>query len=248
MGVPAGGSFTEWLRERNRAAWDAMVGHRFCRDLAADALPECALVRYLRFEHAFVRAAVRIFAYALAKADDPADQDRLVAVLQGLAGEQDAYFRKTFQALGRDARVLGEDELPAAARGLRGGVLTIAAAEGFAEIPSAMCAAEWMYLTWCEAAEARRPRREAEAEWVALHTAPPFRDQVAWLRRRLDELGPTLPPARRERCVSVFGRVLELEIAFHDAPYADLHPSRAGSACTDAQGAGPGPSRGADGG
>jgi thiaminase len=67
-----------------------MVSHRFCRDVADDTLPKAALVRYLRFEHAFVRAAVRTFAYALAKADDPDDQDQLIAILQGLAGEQDA--------------------------------------------------------------------------------------------------------------------------------------------------------------
>jgi thiaminase/transcriptional activator TenA len=214
-----GGSFSGWLRERNRDAWEAMVGHRFCRDVAGDALPEVALVRYLRFEHAFVRAAVCIFAYALAKAEEPDDQDRLVAILQGLAGEQEAYFRATFASLGRDARVLAEAELPAAARDLRDGVLAIAAAEPFPEILAAMAAAEWMYLTWCEAAETKGPERPAEAAWVALHTAEPFRAQVAWLLRRLDELGPALPPARQERCAAIFGRVLALEVAFHDAPY-----------------------------
>jgi thiaminase/transcriptional activator TenA len=54
---------------------------------------------------------------------------------------------------------------------------------------------------------------------VALHTAEPFRAQVAWLLRRLDGLGPALPPERQERCAAIFGRVLALEVAFHDAPY-----------------------------
>jgi thiaminase (transcriptional activator TenA) len=214
-----GGSFSSWLRECNRAAWDAMVSHRFCRDVAEDTLPEAALVRYLRFEHAFVRAAVRTFAYALAKADDSDDQDRLIAILQGLAAEQDAYFRRTFARLDRDGRVLTGKELPAAARQLSDGVLAIAASEPFPEILAAMTAAEWMYLTWCEAAEDRQPRREAEAAWVALHTAEPFRQQVAWLLRRLDVLGPALPPKRRQRCALIFGQVLALEIAFHNAPY-----------------------------
>ena len=39
--------------------------------------------------------------------------------------------------------------------------------------------------------------------------------------RRLDQLGPDLPAREQERCAANFGRVLALEIAFHDAAYAD---------------------------
>ena len=85
-----------------------------------------------------------------------------------------------------------------------------------------MLAAEWMHLTWCEAAHACRPRRAAPAEWIRLHVEPAFQGQVAWLKRRLDELGPTLPADRQRRCAKSFGRVLMLETAFHDAPYGEV--------------------------
>jgi thiaminase (transcriptional activator TenA) len=213
--------FSDWLRAKNKATWDAMVTHRFCRDLASDRLPEAAFVRYLRYEHAFVRAAIGIFAHALAKAPTAADQDHLIGVLAGLAGEQEAYFRRAFARLGFDPAPLAPDALPEAARGLRAGTLAIAADGSFAESLAAMLAAEWMYLTWCEEAYAREPRREAPAEWIRLHVEPAFRAQVDWLRRRLDELGPTLPVGEQARCADAFGRVLALEIAFHDAPYGD---------------------------
>jgi thiaminase/transcriptional activator TenA len=211
--------FTDWLRARNRDAWDAMVGHRFCRDMATDALPEAAFHRYLRYEHAFVRNAISIFAYALAKASTPADQDHLIGVLQALAGEQEAYFARTFEGLGLPAAPLAWSGLPPAARGLGEGVLEIAASSPFPVILSAMLGAEWMYLTWCEAAYAQAPQRAAAADWIGLHVEAGFREQVGWLRRRLDELGPALDPATREACAAAMGRVLELEIAFHDAPY-----------------------------
>ena len=213
--------FSAWLRARNQATWDAMVTHRFCRDMASDRLPEATFRRYLRYEHAFVRAAVSIFGYALAKAPTAADQDHLIGVLAGLAGEQDEYFRRAFARLGLDSAPLAPDALPEAARGLRAGTLAIAADGSFAESLAAMLAAEWMYLTWCEEAHARDPRREAPAEWIRLHVEPAFRAQVDWLRRRLDELGPTLPVGEQARCADDFGRVLALEIAFHDAPYGE---------------------------
>jgi len=214
-----GAGFCDWLRAVNRPAWDAMVGHRFCRELAADRLPEAAFLRYLRYEHAFVRAAIGIFAYALAKAPTAADQDHLIIVLVGLAGAQEDYFRRAFAGLGRDPEPLASQALPEAARALREDVLAIAAAGSFAEILAAMLAAEWMYLTWCEEAHARGPRRDAPAAWIRLHVEPGFRDQVAWLARRLDELGPHLPAEEQARCADHFGCVLALEIAFHDAPY-----------------------------
>jgi thiaminase/transcriptional activator TenA len=213
--------FCEWLRAKNKAAWDVMVTHRFCRDLASDRLPEAAFVRYLRYEHAFVRAAIGIFAYALAKAPTAADQDHLIGVLAGLAGEQEDYFRRAFAGLGLDPAPLAPDALPEAVRGLREGALTVAAGGSFAEILAAMLAAEWMYLTWCEQAHARGPRREAPADWIRLHVEPAFRSQVDWLKRRLDELGPILFTGEQARCADHFGCVLALEIAFHDAPYGE---------------------------
>jgi len=213
--------FSDWLRAENQATWDAMVSHRFCLDMATDRLPEPAFVRYVLYEHGFVRTAIGIFAYALAKAPTAADQDHLIGVLVALSGEQEDYFRRTFALLGLDPEPLAPDALPEAARGLREGVLAIAAEGSFAGILAAMLAAEWMYLTWCEEAHARGPRRGAPADWIRLHVKPAFRDQVGWLKRRLDQLGPSLAIGEQERCAGIFGRVLALEIAFHDAPYAE---------------------------
>ena len=84
-----------------------------------------------------------------------------------------------------------------------------------------MLAAEWMYHDWCSAAHAAGPRQAGPAEWIALHVAPGFARQVAWLKARLEALGPPLDPGRQQRCANHFARMLRLEIAFHDAPYED---------------------------
>jgi thiaminase (transcriptional activator TenA) len=212
-------SFSHWLREGHRNLWQRMVNHRFCSDMAHDRLPQAAFVRYLRYEHAFVRTAIAVFAYAVAKAPTPADQDHLLGVLNALAGEQQSYFQHTFEQMGEDAGVLPDEALPPAARGLRLGVLEIAASGNFGEILAAMLAAEWMYLTWCEDAIRQEPQAGAPADWIRLHVESGFRAQVHWLMRRLDSFAPALDGEARQRCRDNFGRMLALEIAFHDAPY-----------------------------
>src|SRR3972149_5423677 len=69
-----GASYCDWLRASSGPLWGAMVGHRFTRDMAADRLPPEAFLRYLRYEHAFVRSAVVVFGHAVVKAPTAADQ------------------------------------------------------------------------------------------------------------------------------------------------------------------------------
>jgi thiaminase/transcriptional activator TenA len=212
-------SFCDWLRHSSGALWDRMVGHRFTSDMANDRLSPEIFIRYLRYEHAFVRTAVLVFAHALIIAPTSEDRAHLVSIVQGLVGEQESYFQHRFAALGLSGEPLPQSELPNGALGLSEGALAMAAHAGFEEILSAMLAAEWMYHDWCRVAHAARPQRAECAEWIALHVAPAFADEVIWTKDRLNILGPQLDSLRRQRCADNFSRMLRLEIAFHDTPY-----------------------------
>ena len=227
-----GARFSEWPRDEAEPCWTHMVGHRMTRDMAADSLPADVLLRYLVYEHGFVETAVTIFGYALVKAPGIAEQTRLAAALQGLTTDQLAWFRRVFGVLGvtDDQRVVTDP--PQAVSAFRDGMLSVAAHGAYEEIIAGMAAAEWMYLTWSRTANARCPSDPVCAEWIALHVARPFADQVAWLLDELDRLGPELAPTRQLRLGTAFWRTLILEIGFHDAPYAeaeaklgDGHPS-----------------------
>jgi thiaminase/transcriptional activator TenA len=63
------------------------------------------------------------------------------------------------------------------------------------------------------------PANPVIAEWIGLHVAAPFAEQVAWMRGQIDRHGPGLPLWRQERVAHAFARTLALEIDFHDAPY-----------------------------
>ncbi len=74
--------FADWLRARHRRRWDAMIDHRFTRSLSANQMPAAVFGRYLRYEHNFVRTAISIFSFALARAPSFGDQVHLIDVLQ----------------------------------------------------------------------------------------------------------------------------------------------------------------------
>ncbi len=91
--------------------------------------------------------------------------------------------------------------------------------EGYEEILACTLAAEWMYLTWCSAANQSPSSRAYIRNWVALHARGDFADHVAWVRSEIDTRGPKLSEARQARQSALFEQTLEAEIAFHDAPY-----------------------------
>lgn len=210
--------FADWLRARHRKSWKAMIDHRFTRDLTANQMPMAVFGRYLRYEHDFVRTAISIFGFAVARAPSFSDQVHLIDVLQALAAGQDGFFEKAFRTMKIDVKALAEDKLPSSATGLRDGSLAIAEHGSFEEIIAMMLAAEWVYLTWCRAAHGRIESPLA-AEWVAMHVDATFTSQVDWLKRTINTRGPAVPPDEQENCAAIFGRMLDLEIAFHHAPY-----------------------------
>ena len=208
--------FHQTLREANRPAWDAMQSHPFVRAIETDQLPREAFLRYLSYERDFVETAVPIFAEALIRAHGFAEQRHLIGVLRALAEDQVPYFVETFASLA--ATPLPRASFPPAVIAFRDGMHDIARTGSYAEIVTAMLAAEWMYAAWCSRAAARPIAEPHIARWVALHAAPPFAEQVAWLKRQVDAAAAQAELEERALLVRRFGEALALEIAFHSAP------------------------------
>lgn len=218
-------ALTDRILRETATDFDAMVGHRFVRDIAAGALPSGVFDRYLLIEGAFVETAIAIFGYAVVKAEDLGDRRKLIGTLDALANEQMSYFEAAFAARGiRPDPALQADPRVAA---FRDGMLAIARDGDFTAIVTAMFAAEWMYWTWCTQVRDAPMGDPMLADWVEMHAAPGFAAQARWLRDRLDALGEGMTPAQRDRAVEVFGHVQRLEIGFHSAAYTDASMSAA---------------------
>lgn len=210
-------TLSERILAENAGVFEAMVNHRFVREIEADRLSTEVFDRYLVYEGAFVGTAIVIFAHAVAKAPGIAEQRWLIAVLDALANRQVAYFESTYAARGIDsaAHDLGGREVAA----FREGMLAIAEDGDYLDIVAAMFAAEWMYWTWCRRAASSPSTDLHLREWVDLHAAADFAAQALWLRRQIDDAAPALDEDARDRLSTIFGQVQELEIAFHDAAY-----------------------------
>ena len=207
-------SLSERIRAANRDVWDAMQAHRFVAAIEADRLSPAAFRAYLVYECDFVETAMVIFGHMLVKAPGLAERRWLAGVLQALATEQIGYFDRTFATLGitpadRDRA------LPGAVVAFRNGMLAIARDGDYLDGVAIMLAAEWLYATWCSRAARGRISDAILRRWVDLHAEPEFLAQAEWLRGQIDAADPRVEP----RLGANFRHALELEIAFHEAPF-----------------------------
>ena len=205
---------SERIRAANLDVWDAMQAHRFIAEIEDDRLSAAAFKAYLIYECDFVETAMLIFGHMLVKAPGLEERRWLAGVLQALAVDQIGYFERTFAALG----VTREDRtrpLPPSVFRFRDGMLTIARDGGYLDGVAIMLAAEWMYATWCSRAAKRAISNPILRQWVDLHAEPGFLAQADWLRRQIDAADASQEAGLGQH----FRRALELEIAFHTAPF-----------------------------
>jgi thiaminase (transcriptional activator TenA) len=212
-------SFSERMRANADRAWRAILRHRFFREIATDAINDRVFARYLRIEYGFVDTAARALGYAVAKAPSFQERRRLGLGLYGLVTDQEQVFIDAFERMATPRNEWAGLAPQGLALPLHALFLKVAETEGYEEILACTLAAEWMYLTWCLAANQSPSSRAYIRDWVALHAGGEFAEHVAWVRSEIDARGPTLPEARQAHLGALFEEALQAEIAFHDAPY-----------------------------
>jgi thiaminase/transcriptional activator TenA len=211
--------YSTWLRARTGEDWTAATEHRFVRELAADELADAVFRRYLVQDHAFVDALTSLVGHAAGHAPTVEERVRLAEFLTTVGTDEEDYFRRSFDALSVPEADRTEPAATPATLAFED-LLARAAGQGYAAALATLTAVEWIYLDWATtAAEGPRPERFYLDEWIDLHAVAGFREFVAWMRERVDAVGPRLSRRRERRVDRLFRRAVALEVAFFDAAY-----------------------------
>lgn len=210
-------AFSAGLLREHQDVWQAMQQHRFVTDIEHDRLPAEVFNRYLVFEGNFVATAIAIFALAVSKAPDIAQQRWLIGVLNALVDTQIAWFEEIRARRGVNATDY-PDEVPGERR-FREGMLKVAQEGSYVQIVTVMFAAEWMYYHWCQRVSQHSQQDADVRYWVEMHAAEAFYQQAFWLKEELDRCAAGLNAAEQRALSALFGSVLQWEIDFHTAVY-----------------------------
>ncbi len=207
--------FTETLRQATEPDWTACLDHRFVREIAEGTIAPGVMATYLVQDHRFVDSFLALLGAAIASADTFEARLRLSRFAGLVAGEENTYFLRAFEALGVAVeRRIGEpDKTPT--RGFQALMREAADTRSYPCALAVLTVAEWLYLEWAKRCSPPLPPHFVHAEWITLHDNPAFREFVAFLRTELDRTGP----AEAGPVADLFARAVRLERAFFDAAY-----------------------------
>ncbi|WP_181692749.1 TenA family protein [Natronomonas sp. LN261] len=223
--------FSDWLRERSEPAFSEAVEHPFTVDLGAGTLDTDAFAEYLLQDYAFLESLVGGFGFAVGEAPGIGSKRPLIEFLDVVTDEESDYFERSFEALGVPADRYTAPERTGTTDAFVDLLERAAREGGYAETLAVLVPAEWIYESWAAAAAERHADPATDppsdgaglpfyyAEWIDLHATDSFRAFVGWLRGQLDSVGPELSADRRGRVEHLFGRAVELEVAFFDTHY-----------------------------
>lgn len=209
--------FSETLRLASEPLWTQAVSHRFVGELFAGTVPDAVMSSYLVQDHRFLDSFLTLLGAAIATSDSFEARLRFGRFIGMVAGEENTYFLRAFEALGvdEDQRAAIPETKPTA--GFKAIMREAAATRSYAAALSVLNVAEWLYLDWAMQTPDPLPQNFIHAEWITLHDNPDFRDFVGFLRGELDRVGPGEAEVSRD----FFQRAVKLELAFFDAAYEE---------------------------
>ncbi|WP_244497132.1 TenA family protein [Aureimonas sp. D3] len=207
--------FSERLRAAAEPDWTVAVTHRFTRELMSGTLAPDVMARYLVQDHRFLDPFLMLLGAAMATSDRFESRLRLARFAGLVAGEENTYFERAFEALGVSPAEREATPDTAATSGFQAIMREAVERRSYAAALSVLTVAEWLYLDWASRAPQPLPGDFVHREWITLHDNPGFRDFVAFLRSELDRVGPE----HHALCEDLFRRAVALERAFFEAAY-----------------------------
>ncbi|WP_026480970.1 TenA family protein [Ahrensia sp. 13_GOM-1096m] len=215
--------FTEILKQASEPTWTMAVQHRFVSELFAGTISNKVMTSYLVQDHRFLDSFLTLLGAAIASADTFEARLRFGRFAGMVAGEENTYFLRAFEALSvtDEDRAATPDGEPT--KGFQSIMREAAATRSYAAVLSVLNVVEGLYYDWASRAPKALPENFVHAEWITLHDNPEFQAFVAFLRAELDRIGPAAPEISRD----FFLRTVSLELDFFNAAYeVGKEPSR----------------------
>ena len=220
----ASSRLTERLKETNQATWSAVTGHPFVKHLGTGDLREEVFAEYLVQDYAFLDGLISGFGFAVGQAPGQSERRPLVEFLELLTAEEYDYFERAFDALEISQSRRSDPTLAEPTETFLELLVAATRTGDYAESLAVLVPAEWVYLEWASSlgnglngsADGEPSLPWYYEEWIEMHASTSFATFVETLRHQLDTLGAELSPRRRNRVERLFGRTVDLELAFFD--------------------------------
>jgi thiaminase/transcriptional activator TenA len=213
-------SFSQRLRRKADAVWEAEHRHPFVRGIGDGTLDLEAFKFWVRQDYLFLIEYARVLGLAAAKAPDLETMTRFAGLLDETLRVEMGLHRSYAAEFGISEEELEREEMALATRAYTDFLVRTAAVGDFTELVAALTPCMWGF---CEIAQrlaaGPKPADARYRRWIEMYSSPEFAELAAWCRELLDRLAEGLRPKERRRLEDAFLTSSRYEYLFWEAAY-----------------------------
>jgi thiaminase (transcriptional activator TenA) len=198
-------AFTDELFEAARPIWDAQLEHPFVRGIADGSLDPEVFKRWVLQDYLYLKDFVRIFAWAVAKADRLESMNWYAGVLNLTLNTEMELHRQYAARFGLTPADLERERIWPTTRAYTDFLVRTAADGDMADLVAALLPCAWGYVYIAQGMAKGQPPEDARyADWIAQYASPEFAEAAEWLRAEMDRLAEGTSLEQRKRLEELF--------------------------------------------
>ncbi len=213
-------SFSQRLREKADAIWEAQHRHPFVRGIGEGTLDLESFKFWVRQDYLFLVEYARVLGLAVAKSPDLDTMTRFAGLLDETLRVEMSLHRSYAAEFGISEHELEQEVMAPATRAYSDFLGRTAALGDFPELVAALTPCMWGF---CEIgqrlAAGPQPADDRYRRWIEMYSAPEFAELAAWCRELLDRLAAGLDSEGRRRLEQAFLTSSRQEYLFWEAAY-----------------------------
>lgn len=197
--------FTDRLRRKAAAIWEAQHQHPFVRGIGDGALDLERFKFWLRQDYVFLIEYARLLGLAAARSPDLVTMRRFAALLQETLETEMSLHRTYAEHFGISREELEREQAAPTTRAYTDFLLRVAATSDFAELVAALLPCMWAFSEiGLRLATQPPPADQRYAQWIAMYSSREFAELAGWCRELLDSLAADLPERELQKMEAAF--------------------------------------------
>jgi thiaminase/transcriptional activator TenA len=211
--------FSEFVRKRADAVWEASFRHPFVTGIADGTLPLDCFRYYIQQDAYYLSVFAKVQALGAAKADDLATSNRMASHVRGTYEAELALHEKFAEQLGITPEEKARFEPAPSAYAYTSHLLRAAYTGHLGDIVAAILPCYWLYYEIGEKMQGAAPDVPVYREWIAAYGGEWFGKLVQEQIELLDALAESVSESDRERMLRHFVISSRYEWMFWEMAY-----------------------------
>ena len=196
---------TDELFHSAKPIWDSELGHPFVTGLGDGSLDVEKFKRWVLQDYQYLKEFARIFAWAVAKADNLESMGWYAKVLDLTLNTEMSLHRSYAERFGITAAQLEEQVMWPTTRAYTDFLLRVSADGDMLDLLAALLPCAWGYVYVARRlADGEAPADERYAKWIAQYASDEFSEAADWLKKELNRLAVGVTSGKMKRLTELF--------------------------------------------